>query len=286
MVPFNTVLKNGDRIEIITSSKQHPKVDWLDIVKTSRAQNKIKAFLNAEQRELSLKAGTDLLTRALRQYGYSFNKIFKSKKLDELAPKYKLRSGIDILAAIGHGKLDETDIVQQLIPDDDKKNKSIEMKESAFEKVIRKVKWHDDGIIIDGVDNLLIHFAKCCNPLPGEPIIGYISRGRGIIIQKKGCPKAAFLEKERQTKVQWSNKAVSQREVKIEVLTEDRTGILASLSNSFKLKGINITSAVCKTEGIDKAVNIFNFMVQDLTQLNDLIKSLKQTKGVFNVRRL
>ncbi|MBN2344506.1 MAG: bifunctional (p)ppGpp synthetase/guanosine-3',5'-bis(diphosphate) 3'-pyrophosphohydrolase [Deltaproteobacteria bacterium] len=286
MVPFDTELRSGDHIEIITANEQRPSLAWLDIAKTSRARNKIKAYLRTEQREQSLQVGKSLLEKALRRSGISYNKMLKSRALDSLAPRYKLSGANDVIAAIGYGKLDENSVAYDLMPDDAKETAKSHIKESAFEKLLRKVKWQDDGIIIDGVDNMLVHFAKCCNPLPGEPVIGYISRGRGIIVHRQGCQQAAYLEKDRQTKVLWSQNATNKRPVKLQIISGDRPGILATLSNTFMNKQINIASVHCDTSDPGGAVSTFTFPIDNVTKLNELIRTLKQTKGVYEVNRL
>ena len=286
LVPFDTVLKNGDSVEIITADDQRPTKAWLDIAKTSRARNKINVYLRAEQKKQSLILGRDLLEKAMRKEGLSFNKVIKSKKLEALAPKYKLSSVNEIIAAVGYGKLDENSVVYDLVPDESKKSAKDNLKESPFERLLRKVKWQDDGIIIDGVDNIMVNFAKCCNPLPGEQVIGYVSRGRGIIVHRQGCVQAANLEKERRIKVQWSSNAVSSRPVKIQIVSNDRPGILASLSNTFLEKNINISSVFSENRGPDGAFTTFVFPISNVSNLKALIKSLKQIKGVYNVIRL
>ena len=286
MVPFDTHLKNGDHVEIITSRDQRPSLAWLDIAKSSRARNKIKAYLRTEQREQSLQFGKKLIEKALRGAGISYNKVIKSGELDKLAPRYKLSNANDIIAAIGYGRLDENAVAYDLLPDDSKTGVKPHIRETTFEKLLRKVKWQDDGVVIDGVDNMLVHFAKCCNPLPGEPVIGYISRGRGIIVHRQGCQQSTYLEKERQTKVRWSENATARRPVKLQVISGDRPGILATLSNSFQSRHINITSVHCDTSDPTGAVSTFTFPVDNAIQLNELIRTLRQIKGVYDVIRL
>ncbi|MBN2716472.1 MAG: bifunctional (p)ppGpp synthetase/guanosine-3',5'-bis(diphosphate) 3'-pyrophosphohydrolase [Deltaproteobacteria bacterium] len=286
MVPFDTHLKSGDHVEIITSRDQRPSLAWLDIARTSRARNKIKAYLRTEQRNQSIQVGRKLLEKALRQAGVSFNKIMKSGALDELAPKYKQSGATDLIAAIGYGRLDENAIAYDLAPADSRDSIKPNIRESAFEKLLRKVKWQEEGIVIDGVDNMLVQFAKCCSPLPGEPVIGYISRGRGIIVHRQGCQQATYLEKERQTKVMWSENAINKRPVKLQVISGDRPGILATLSNSFQDRHINLTSVQCDTTDPSGAVSTFTFPIDNAQKLKELIRTLKQTKGVYEVTRL
>jgi GTP pyrophosphokinase len=287
-VPFSTELKNGDWVEIVTSKTQRPSTDWLDIAVTGKARNKIRSFLRAEERAQSVQAGHDLLERTLRQYGCSLNRMQKAGEVDRISSALKMNNAEEIFASVGHGKLDKMEVVDRLLPEEKRQKPPAGAKESPFEKVIRKVKGQESGIVLDGVDNLLLRFARCCNPLPGEEVVGYVSRGRGIVIHRRDCPKATALDPERQTAVKWSTKAVSQRPVRVQVVTSNRSGLLADLSNAFVQKGINISSAHCDADAkdADRAVNTFTFQVKDLDQLNSLIRTLKQFKGVYDVQRM
>ncbi len=286
-VPFSTQLKNGDSIEVTTSKTQRPSADWLEFVVTSKARNKIKSYLRIEQRAQSVQAGRDMVEKSLRRYGCSFNRMTKSGEVDRVAETYKMNNAEELLAAVGYGKIDKGDVVDRLLPEDKRESPPSEIKESPLEKVIRKVKGQDSGIVLDGVNNLLIRFARCCNPLPGEYVIGYVSKGgRGIVVHRRGCSKAAALDPERQTSVQWAPNAVSERPVRLQVLTSNRAGLLADLSNAFQSTGINIDSAHCDVDDINHAVNTFTFHVKDLDQLNNLIRALKQYKDVFEVERI
>jgi GTP diphosphokinase / guanosine-3',5'-bis(diphosphate) 3'-diphosphatase len=286
-VPFTTELRNGDWVEILTSKAQRPTTDWLDIAVSSKARNKIRTFLRAEERGQSIQAGRDLLERGLRRFGCSFNRILKSGELDEVARELKLSNADDVLAAVGHGKVDKDEVIDRLLPEDKKSTPPSEVRETPFEKVIRKViRGQDSGIVLDGVDNLLIRFARCCNPLPGEEVVGYVSRGRGIVVHRRSCAKAAVLDPQRQTKVQWAATAVSQRPVGVQVITVNRPGILADLSAIFVAKGVNLDSANCQASHSDRGVNTFTFYVKDLDQLNGIIRALKQVKGVYEVNRV
>jgi len=286
-VPFNTELHNGDWVDIMTSRTQRPTSGWLDIAVSSKARNKIRSFLRAEERAQSIQAGRDLLDRGLRRYGCSFARILKAGELDAIARELKLSNGEDILAAVGHGRLDKDDVIDRLLPEDKKAKPPAEVRETSFEKVIRKViHGQENGIVLDGVDNLLIRFARCCNPLPGEDVVGYVSRGRGIAVHRRDCAKAAALDPQRQTRVQWASNAVSQRPVKIEVITANRPGMIAELSSVFVAKGVNLDSANCQVNHADRGVNTFSFSVKDIEQLTGIVRALKQTKGVYEVNRV
>ncbi len=285
-VPLKTVLKNGDTVEIVTAKTQRPSTAWLDMVASSRARNKIRTYLRAEHREQSRHAGHDLLEKHLRRYGKSYAKLVKKGKLQKTASELKFGNIEDMIAAVGCGKVEVGDVVQRLLPEEERAKAHPEKRESTLTKVIRKVTGQDEGVVVDGMENLLIRFARCCDPMPGEEIIGYVSRGRGIVVHRHDCTRAAVLDEERRTRVQWSQRAVSQRPVAVKVVTSNRTGILATLSSIFSKQAINISSANCQSNGSNQASNIFTFNVKDIGQLNRLMRSLRQTKGVLEVERI
>ena len=283
---LRTKLRNGDTVEIITSKNQHPSTDWLEFAASSRARNKIRALLRAEEREKSRHVGHDLLEKAVRKLGHSLNKLTKEGKLEKAAQDLKCGNTEDMIASVGCGKLDPTEVMEHLLPEADRDDNPVELKENPFVKVIRKVTKQDEGIVVDGMENLLIRFARCCEPMPGEEIIGYVSRGRGIVVHRRDCARAAVLDPERRTKVQWSDRAVSQRPVALKVTTSDRAGILATLGTVFQKMDININSANCQAAGEATAANIFTFNVRDVSQLNKLTRAIRQTKGVMEVERI
>ncbi|MCK9523864.1 MAG: bifunctional (p)ppGpp synthetase/guanosine-3',5'-bis(diphosphate) 3'-pyrophosphohydrolase [Proteobacteria bacterium] len=284
-VPLKTPLKSGDNVEILTSKNQKPSLAWLDYVTTTRARTRIRAELRSEQHQQSLKLGRTMLEKALRRHGISFNRVYRSGKLGEVVSKFKAHSADDLIANIGFGKTDEHDVALALLPQEKRDSVPADIRESPFEKIIRKTQRVDSGIIIDGMDNMLVHFPECCHPLPGEPIEGYISRGRGLIIHTRDCPQAAALESERRVRVHWDAQAIATRPVTVRVVSNDKPGILASLTNVFQRKSINITGANCAAEN-NLASCLFTFEVKNLDQLNDIIKSLRATSGVNDVVRI
>lgn len=283
---LRTKLRNGDTVEILTSKNQRPSTDWLEFVASSRAKNKIRALLRAEEREQSRHVGHDLMEKALRKYGRSLNKVTKEGRLEKVAAELKFGTPEDLVAAVGCGKLEAAEVLEHLIPEEDRIKPVDDLKTNPIVKVIRKVTKQDEGIVVDGMENLLIRFARCCEPMPGEEIVGYVSRGRGIVVHRRDCPRATILDPERRTKTQWSVRAVSQRPVALKITTTDKAGILATLSTIFQKMEININSANCQAAGANTAANIFTFNVQNIAQLNKLTRIIRQTKGVMEVERI
>jgi GTP pyrophosphokinase len=285
-VPLRTELRNGDQVEIVTSKNQRPSPDWLEMAVSTRARNKIRAYLRQEQRKQARQAGEDLLTKALRKFGCSLPKMLKRGDVEKIVGEMRFGNVEDLIVAVGYGKVDLDEVVNRLLPEDKRQKPPSELKETPIERVMRKVKGGDEGIVLDGLENLLVRFARCCNPLPGEDVVGFVSRGRGVVIHRRNCARAAALDPERRTKVHWSRQAVSQRPVKLRIVTGDRVGMLAALTNVFIKHDISIDSAHCQSEGHQRGINIFTFMVRDLAQLNDLTRSLKNTKDVVDVERV
>jgi GTP pyrophosphokinase len=273
-------------VEILTSKTQRPSPDWLDIVGTSRARNKVRSYLRAEQRLQSRQVGLDVLEKGLRRYGCSYPKMLKQGDVDRVVSGLRFGNVEDLLTAVGSGKLDKDDVIDRLLPEEKREKPPSKIKEGPIEKVIRKVRGDDKGIVIDGLDNLLVHFARCCSPLPGENVMGYISRGRGVVIHRRDCQRASTLDPERKTNVTWSAKAVSQRPVKLRVVTDDRPGVLATLSTIFQNNDVNLNSANCVSGEGNTATNTFTFLVKDLSELNRIIRALKNVKSVLDVNRV
>jgi GTP pyrophosphokinase len=212
--------------------------------------------------------------------------MLKQGDVERVASGLRFGNVEDLLTAVGSGKLDKDDVIDRLLPEEKRKKPPNEIKEGPIEKVIRKVRGDDKGIVIDGLDNLLVHFARCCNPLPGENVVGYISRGRGVVIHRRDCQRASTLDPERKTNVTWSAKAVSSRPVKLRVITDDRPGVLATLSAIFQNNEINLNSANCLSGDGNTATNIFTFLVKDLAELNRISRALKNVKSVLEVNRI
>jgi GTP pyrophosphokinase len=230
--------------------------------------------------------GQELVEKGLRRYGCSYNKMLKTGDLEKVALDLKYGNVDDLVAAVGYGKVDVEEVIDRALPEDKRKKPPSSVKEGTIEKVIRRVTKPDGGIVLDGLDNLLVHFARCCNALPGEAIIGYVSHGRGIVIHRNNCPKAAVLDPARRMPVQWSTKAVSQRPVVLKLKTKNQPGVLAGVSGIFKNLKIDINSAQCESDERNQGTIILTFMVKNLGQLNHLIKELKQSSDVMKVHRL
>jgi GTP pyrophosphokinase len=293
IVPLRYQLRNGDTIEIITTPTQRPNKDWLKVAITSRAKTKIRHLLRTEQRERARTLGRDLLERELRKWGISLVKALKNGEIDKAVTQLRAGTQDDLIALVGYGKLTASQVVDVLVPEEKRlKGPPEEPPPSGnpitnlFRKVTRRVVSQPTGIVVAGEGDILVRYAKCCSPLPGDAIIGFITRGRGVTVHTRDCPKALDLDPDRRVDVTWDGKSKAKRPVSIQVVCADKPGILAVISQSFTDAGVNISQAHCKATDDNKAVNTFAFNVQDLDQLKGVIRSIQKINGVFSVERI
>jgi GTP pyrophosphokinase len=283
-------LRNGDVVEVLTSTHQHPGKDWLDFVGTTRARAKIRNHLRQDQREKSRRLGEELLERELHDAGISASKLMKSEgEMRRVFDLFKVQNLEELLIGIGYGKVDPEEVRKAVAPPDDEGRKSEpppSLREGRIAGLVRKVIRRDEGAIrINGIDDVLVRYAKCCNPLPGDDILGFITRGRGVTIHRRGCPKAFDTDPERRVEITWDSKARINRSVQLRVVTANLPGILANVGQTFMTQGINISEANCRASDDGRAVNLFSFVCEDLQQLKAVMKALAKVKGVVGVER-
>ncbi len=288
--PLRYKLRNGDIVDIVTSPNQHPSKDWLEFAGTTRARAKIRNYLRAEEREKSLRLGRELLERDLRKSGVSLNRLLKNEhELGKLFDSLKVQNQEELFISIGYGKLKPTDVIGIVAPPEQDGRESIppaELREGRFEGLVRKViKRDEEGIRLNGIDDVLVRYARCCNPLPGDDILGFITRGRGITIHRRGCPKAFDTDPARRVEISWDAKAKINRNVQLRVTTANRPGILATVGHTFSAQGINISEANCRAGDDGRAVNVFTFVCADMNQLKNVMKALQKVEGVVAVER-
>ncbi|HXX69745.1 MAG TPA: bifunctional (p)ppGpp synthetase/guanosine-3',5'-bis(diphosphate) 3'-pyrophosphohydrolase [Polyangiaceae bacterium] len=283
-------LRNGDIVEVLTSTHQHPSKDWLDFVGTTRARAKIRNYFRQEQREKSKRLGEELLERELHDAGISASKLLKSEaELRRVFEHLKVSNLEELFIGIGYGKIDPEEIIKLVAPQADDGQDSgppPSLREGRFAGLVRKVIKRDEGAIrINGIDDVLVRYAKCCNPLPGDDILGFITRGRGVTIHRRGCPKAFDTDPERRVEITWDSKARINRSVQLRVVTANLPGILANVGQTFMAQGINISEANCRASDDGRAVNLFSFVCEDLQQLKTVMRALQKVKGVVGVER-
>jgi GTP pyrophosphokinase len=288
--PIRYKLRNGDVLEVVTAPHQQPSKDWLEFAVTTRARARIRNYLRQEQRDKSLKLGKELLEREFQKSSVSLTKLLKNDtELRKLLETLSVGNLDELFIGIGYGKIDPKDVLDVVAPPSIDGAKSIppeQLREGRLAGFVRKViKGEDGGIRLNGIDDVLVRYAKCCNPLPGDDILGFITRGRGVTIHRRGCPKAFDTDPERRVEISWDSKAKINRAVQLRVVTANRPGILATVGHTFSNMGINISEANCRAGDDGKAVNVFTFVCSDLNQLKGVMRALQKVQGVVAVER-
>jgi GTP pyrophosphokinase len=288
LVPLRYQLKNGDTVEIMTSPQAHPSKDWLSFVKTSRAQARIRTYLRQAEHRRSLEIGREIAEKELRRFGLTYNKLEKHGEIEKAAKTLGYRVGDDLIAALGFGKVAASQLLQQLVPPEKLSESPAEPAPSTgLTALFRKVAGRSaEGVRISGIEDVLVRFGRCCNPVPGDPIIGFITRGRGVTVHTAGCDKVMGLDRERRVDVSWDARPDVRRPASLKVVTDDRAGVLAAISNVISGAGVSIIQAVCRTIGPGRAVNEFEVTVGDLKQLKDVMKAIERVEGVQSVERV
>ncbi|HQH26200.1 MAG TPA: bifunctional (p)ppGpp synthetase/guanosine-3',5'-bis(diphosphate) 3'-pyrophosphohydrolase [Oligoflexia bacterium] len=287
-VPLAYKLQNGDTIEIVTADSQVPSKDWLSIVATSKAKQRIRSWLRAEERSRSISIGRELLSKDLRKVGLSLSKVSKDNALKKIASDFGLRDEDLLLAEIGYGKISTRSIVGRLVPDASDLEAKLQQEESALQKIFQKAAraFRDrSGIKVKGIDDVVCRFAKCCEPLPGDELVGYVTRGRGVAVHARGCPQTLVLDPRRMIEVTWDDKAKTPRAVKIRVYCLDQVGILAALTQTISSIGSNIVNAHVSSTLDGRAMCSFELTVDSASQFRLITRKLEDTKGVIRVER-
>jgi GTP pyrophosphokinase len=286
LVPLKTALNNGDIVEVTTGVNQTPSKDWLKFVRTSRARNKIRNWVKTQEREKSIELGRDLLDKKLRKYDLSLKKVLVSDEFNQAGHELGFKHSDDVLAALGYGKVSIGQVLSRVVPKEKLKPEK-EKPTAGLGKVLERIrKKPSSAIKIDGVDDIMVRFAKCCNPLQGDPVVGFITRGRGVTVHTSDCPYVQDSDPERRITVEWDKSKSGARSVKIRVFCENQKGMLAGITAAMTNTEANIISAKVQSTPDNKGVNNFEVDVQDLEHLNRVIKAIMKVKGVYRVERL
>ncbi len=282
IVPLRYKLQNGDTVEIITQQGHHPSKDWLKYVATSRATSKIKDWIKIEERKRSIEIGKDILEKELKKNKLKLSQVLKSDEMKKIYKEYSINSVDDLMAIVGYGKISAKYIANRFLPEEEKKTA-----EPEPDKVKKTLKQPSTvGVSITGIDDVMVRFARCCDPLPGDNIVGYISRGRGISVHMANCPMVQEVDPERLIDVQWSIKEKHAYPVHIRVNCIDKKGLLAEVSSVISSKDVNINNAHIDTTPEKTATCDFEIEVNDLKHFNELVSQLKKLKSVLSVERV
>ncbi len=285
LVPLDYQLSNGEMVEIVTTAGQTPSKDWLGMVKTSRAKTRIRAWLRHVERGEALRVGGELLDRDLRRHRMDLKRLRKNGRLAEVASGFGLKGADALVAYVGYGRITARQVLERLLPAGTLGDGVEVGDDGVLRKLIRRVTGRPPGVRVSGAEDVLIRFAKCCDPLPGEEIRGFITRGRGVTVHTSDCTRVLESDPQRQVEVAWESGANGQRPVQLEVRCLDKPGMLAAITKSIGSAGVNISSAQVQSTPDQQAVNSFEVIVQDAAQLHGLMRSIGKVRGVLSVRR-
>ena len=285
IAPLGYKLRNGDTVDILTSANQHPSKDWLSFVQSARARARIRSYVRDEERKRSVKLGRDLFERQMQKRDLSYARLLKNGGVDTAVKRFRVRDADELFAQIGYGRVGAVQALDAVVPAEDAAAQE-QLRPSLLEKTMRRVRRDmNEGIVIGDMDDALVRFAKCCSPLPGDPVTGWITRGRGVTVHRRGCERALELEPERRIECKWAKSSKVDLPVMLRIVTADRPGILASLSRQFNEDGVNITEATCRASVNGRALNTFQFNIDDVQKLRALIRHLSKVDGVYEVER-
>ncbi|MBW2449053.1 MAG: bifunctional (p)ppGpp synthetase/guanosine-3',5'-bis(diphosphate) 3'-pyrophosphohydrolase [Deltaproteobacteria bacterium] len=284
IVPLQYELKTGDTIEISTSKKSHPSKDWLNFVKTVKARSRIRQWIKIQEKERSITLGREMCEKAFRKHRLNFNTLLKSEEMEKVVEHFGFKHVDDLIASVGYGKITPLQIIRKVEPKPEEK----EYSESFLDKIIGRVrkKKPKAGVIVKGVDDILIKFGKCCQPVPGDSIIGYITRGYGVTVHRTRCVNALKMSPERQIDVEWSVDIADTYPVEILVRSYDRVGLLADITANISKNGANILSANTETRESKIVDSLFTIAVENTDHLNRVLSAIRKVKHIQAVRRI
>ena len=282
LVPLRYTLRQGDIVEIVTSPNQHPSRDWLKIVKSSRARSKINQWLKVEERARSIELGREMFEREAKKYRLNATALLGGDEMTRAAADLGYPTPDDVLAAVGYGKASVHQLLNRLAP-------GATLETERARPAAPGARKADQGVRIRGVEDLLVRFAKCCNPLPGDPITGFITRGRGLTVHARDCLTVAksVLDRERLINVEWDVEEPAKRPVRIAVyIGNDRPGLLSEITGAISSRNGNITKAEVTVTDDRRGINNFVVEVSDLRQLQDIMTAIREVPDVMNVERV
>jgi guanosine-3',5'-bis(diphosphate) 3'-pyrophosphohydrolase len=285
IVRLDYKLKNGDIVQIITSKNHKPSKDWLKFVKTSTAKTRIRQWIKKEEQQDSIVIGRDILEKELRRASLSPSKHLRGEQLLEVARRFSLKSVDDLLANIGYGKISAKQILNQLSP---QAAETGDTSKGIVQKIVHKIKRKrkDTGIMVKGMSGVLVRFGKCCHPLPGEPVTGFITRGRGVTVHAKNCRYLRDADPYRLVEVKWEPSEDVDYLARLRITSISRKGMLANISNVLSQSEANIVNADVQTTVDKKGISTFTIEVSDYKQLKNIISKIKNIKEILKVERI
>jgi GTP pyrophosphokinase len=286
--PLRHQLSDGDTVEVLTSPSQSPRKDWLEFVVSGRARSRIRQATRVAENARSRQLGRGILERELRRAGFSLNRLLETKGLEEVARKQARGTVEDLFAAVGYGKIAASAVVRALRPDwrADELQTTKPKPRKLRDLFRREPRPSSTGIRVDGHGDVLVRFGQCCSPLPGDEVIGFVTRGRGVTVHRKDCRVTFELDPERRIDVEWDTDANVSHRIRIRVTSRDAPGLLAEITKSISAAGVNIGAARVATHPDRTATQNFDLWITDVRVLNKVMKEIERVKGVLSVERI
>ncbi|HUX08544.1 MAG TPA: bifunctional (p)ppGpp synthetase/guanosine-3',5'-bis(diphosphate) 3'-pyrophosphohydrolase [Acidobacteriota bacterium] len=285
MVALDTDLHSGDTVEIITSKGHGPNRDWLSIVKTGRARNKIRQYLNRQEKDKSIEVGRRLMEKELKRHGIALKRLQAQEGFDDALKDMGLSSIDDLFSSVGFGRVSARSFLAKIFPEPEAKEPPEALTEKIAKTIRRSLGLGKGAIKVKGADDLLTYISPCCSPVFGEPIIGYVTRGKGIAVHRADCPNVEDFHPDRQITVEWAGAREGTLPARVIINAEDKQGILAKIMARIDGSGVDVRGLTAEIYD-DKTVEIsLTLEVRDIKQLNSILKSLKEISEVLEIRR-
>lgn len=286
MVPLRYAMQSGDTVEIMTQQSQKPNRGWLEIAKTGRAIQKIRRFLREEEAELGVRMGRDMVEGELKRLNTTLSKVKNDGTLNKVVNELDTSDADALFLDVARGRHALADVVKALLPDGEYKTRQEQSTGSLASIFGRWTRKAESPVLISGEDNVLVNFAQCCQPLPGEPVEGFITRGRGITVHKTECPEVKRLDPERRIAVEWDRENKGRHTSELRILCADRPGMLADISKVCEQAAVNINKVEARAVDDEHAICTLVLAVHDVEEMTQLSANLKKIRGVESVRRM
>ena len=284
MVPLKYQLQTGESVEIITQKGHQPSKDWLGFVKTVKARSRIRQWIKTQEKERSFQLGREMCEKAFRKYRLNFNALVKTDEMQKVVESFGHKSVDDLIISIGYGKITPLQVIRKIAPKPEEEALSPALMGKAGESARKKK--ISSGVMVKGVEDIMVRFGKCCQPVPGDHIIGFITRGFGVTIHRTGCVNVVKTNPERLIEVEWAQSTKEAFPVKIMIRAFDRLGLLADVAASISKGGANILSANTETDNDKIVTSFFTLAVENIEQLDQVLSSLRNIKQVQEVHRM
>src|SRR6056297_3512011 len=285
LVPLQYELKTGDIVEIITTKGHQPSKDWLNYVKTGKARSRIRQWIKRQEKDRSITLGREMCEKAFRKNRLNFHEKLNSTEMQTIASEFNFKSVDDLIANVGYGKITPLQIIRRLTEGDKPKKEETLIDRFISRRRDRK-KRDEQGVVVDGMDDILIRFGQCCQPVPGDPIIGYITHGSGVTVHRKGCVNAMKMNPEREIKVEWRKDSEGSFPVKLKCRARDRRGLLAEITSVISQADANIIDVQLESLPDKTVTGYFTITVANTSHLDTVLAKLRKVDKIQEIRRL